>query len=142
MALDSVLFIPEDKGGGVVWESSERKGRAARCSPLGEMSRACGAAGSRMRWEVGRALTLPSIQPHCASEVMLRPGAANPCVGRSWQPLCRGQIQVLSQAVILLSPSLGGHPEGSQEEAWLPGLQGKRLPVKGGLLQERQGDWY
>lgn len=45
MALDSVLFIPEDKGGGV-GESSERKGRAARCSPLGEMSRACGG-----RWE-------------------------------------------------------------------------------------------
>lgn len=127
--------FPEDKR---VGESSERKEQAAGCSPLGEMNWACRAAGSRMRREVGRALH-PQPSPHCASEVRLGPGATNPCVDRSWEPLCRGQVQVLNQVVILLSPSLGGHPAGSQGEAWLMGLQGKGLPVRGGLSRRGRG---
>lgn len=122
-------------------KSSERKGQAARCSPLGEMNWACRAAGRRMRQEAGRALH-PQSRPHCASEVTLGPGATNPCVDRSWEPLCRGQIQVLNQVVILLSPSLGGHPAGSQEGSLAQRVAGKGAASQGWALQERQGDWY
>lgn len=115
--------FPEDKR---VGESSESKGQTARCSPLGEMNWACRAAGSRMRQGAGRALH-PQSRPHCASEVTLGPGATNPCVDRSWEPLCRGQIQVLNQVIDLLSPSLGGHPAG------------KGAPVRGGLSRRGRG---
>lgn len=127
--------FPEDKR---VGESSESKGQAARCSPLGEMNWTCRAAGSRMRQGAGRALH-PQSRPHCASEVTLGPGATNPCVDRSWEPLCRGQIQVLNQVIDLLSPSLGGHPAGSQEGSLAHRVARKGAPVRSGLSRRGRG---